>query len=78
MKDAKKRFADLALEQNNAEIELKKAQDLADEAEELTKKLAEERAKMSWWLLIIAIFGATGYAGYRNHQKKLEGEDTEA
>lgn len=39
---------------------------------------AEERAKMSWWwLLIVLICGATGYTWYRNHQKKIEGEDLE-
>lgn len=39
---------------------------------------AEERAKTSWWwLLIIAICGATSYVWYRNHQKRFEGEDLE-
>ena len=40
---------------------------------------AEERAKTSWWwLLIIAICGATSYVWYRNHQKRFESEDLEA
>lgn len=54
--------------------------EIADEETALAPTIpAEEKAKMSWWwLLIIAICGATGYTWYRNHQKKVEGEDTEA
>ena len=33
----------------------------------------EEKAKMSWWwLLIVALLGATGYKMYKDHQKKKE------
>ena len=54
--------------------------EIADEETALAPTIpAEEKAKMSWWwLLIIAICGATGYTWYRNRQKKVEGEDTEA
>lgn len=40
---------------------------------------AEEKANMSWWwLLIIAILGATGYKMYKDHQKKKEEATQEA
>lgn len=40
---------------------------------------AEERAKLSWWwLLIIAFVGTAGYAGYRKYQDKIEEDNTDA
>ena len=47
------------------------------EEEEVPLAPAEqEQGKMSWWwLLIVAICGATGYEMYRRHQKKLEQEE---
>lgn len=39
---------------------------------------AEERATMSWWwLLLIAILGATGYKMYKEHEKKKEAQAEE-
>ena len=54
--------------------------EIADEETALAPTIpAEERAKTSWWwLLIIAICGATSYVWYRNHQKRFESEDLEA
>ena len=53
--------------------------EIADEETALAPTIpAEERAKTSWWwLLIIAICGATSYVWYRNHQKRFENEDLE-
>ena len=54
--------------------------EIGDEETALTRTIpAEERAKTSWWwLLVIAICGATSYVWYRNHQKRFESEDLEA
>lgn len=54
---------------------------IEDEATPLAAALpsAEEKANMSWWwLLIIAILGATGYKMYKDHQKKKEEATQEA
>lgn len=50
---------------------------VADEEVPLTYlELEEEKNQMSWWwLLIIAICGATGYEMYRRHKKNLQQEE---
>ena len=56
----------------------KETEEVTDiEEEEVPLAPAEqEHGKMSWWwLLIVAICGATGYEMYRRHQKKLEQEE---
>ena len=45
---------------------------IEDEATPLAPGAAEKANMSWWWLLIIAILGATGYKMYKDHQKKKE------
>lgn len=50
---------------------------IEDEETALAPSLpSEERAKVSWyWLIVAAIFSTAGYAWYRNQQRDCENEE---
>lgn len=69
--------ADLESIDEDAEEESAEVRQIEDEETPLADlDLETEKSRMSWWwLLIIAVCGATGYEMYKKHKKKMEAEN---
>ena len=69
--------ADLESIDEDEEEESAEVRQIEDEETPLADlDLETEKSRMSWWwLLIIAVCGATGYEMYKKHKKKMEAEN---